>query len=179
MTMMKTSATCAAQCWMAREPDCSCSCGGANHGIMAQGIEAGGTMPRRNCLIAGTRYYLAGMDYAGYVRDLAHGFRLTLRGTEHGYTTPSGHQFPPNPNAPGGVTWERKANDGQARWPEIVGWMTAAYAAARDRYDAARAMTARGERAPYVPRPYEGTRPYLLWVREDLINLFDAWREAD
>lgn len=179
--MIKTAATCASQCWMAREPDCSCSCGGVNHGIMATEAPEGGTMPRRNCLIQGTRYYLGAMDYGGPLQNLASKFRSAIKDT-YGYCSVYGartaYVYAPAYNEPGAVLWQKIASESQARWPEIVWWMTAAQAVHESRVAEATAARAQGERV-YVPMRHSHRRPDLLWVREDLINAFDAYREGD
>lgn len=41
MTNFVTDSTCNEACWMAKEPICRCSCGGANHGILLDATSSG------------------------------------------------------------------------------------------------------------------------------------------
>lgn len=83
---LTTTTTCNEQCWYAKEPECSCSCGGANHGCLR--VE-GAEQPTRNSRIKDKRYLLravglfaeisskryeiARREYARHRRELAGG----------------------------------------------------------------------------------------------------------
>lgn len=141
MTMATlTGTTCAANCWYAREPECRCSCAGANHGCL---LVAGAEQPRRNCTIAGKRYVLGAVGFGMHTRSQA--FRGSLDRETYGYHIGS-QVFFPMENERNATVWVKCASVGQVtKWPEVAAVMA----------DSRR-------------------RPYLLWVREDVVDQFDA-----
>jgi hypothetical protein len=60
--------TCGEKCWTAIQEDCSCSCGGANHGLLArEGEITADKIPQRYSKIFGVLYELKAV---GYYRQL-------------------------------------------------------------------------------------------------------------
>ena len=55
--------TCNLACWMAREPECRCQCGGKNHGIMLRG----GEHPQRTCQRKGRLFRLEAVT-SGWIK---------------------------------------------------------------------------------------------------------------
>jgi hypothetical protein len=56
--------TCGEKCWTAIQDDCSCSCGGANHGLLAKAGEITvDKIPQRYCKIFGVLYELKAVGY--------------------------------------------------------------------------------------------------------------------
>ena len=75
MTITLTATTCADNCWYAREDACSCSCGGANHGIMKSGVNR--AEPTRTRRVRRTRYELrAVVDGWFEARCIQHNARI-------------------------------------------------------------------------------------------------------
>lgn len=62
-----TSTTCGEPCWHAREEVCRCSCGGRNHGCLANG----GARPQRTAKIDGHRYKLSAVGLSETLTPLA------------------------------------------------------------------------------------------------------------
>lgn len=165
-----TGTTCAVQCWMAREPDCRCSCGGRNHGIL---LTEDGERPRRNCTILGTRYVLGTLALSHVAHRWARALCDDLKRTHGRESRPgSGYYVGPFPNERGGVVWTKLPSVAQAAgWEEIAGWIAADFADQVVAYDAAAARL--GAEARMLRKPI-ARRPLLVWVREDLIEEFDA-----
>ena len=159
-----TLTTCSIACWLAREPECSCSCGGKSHGIM---LRDGAEQPRRNCMIQGFRYVLAGVDSARPVETMDYQWRRSLDaearasfGRHHIYR-----------NEPSSLTWIKKATAAQLeKWPEVAQWAASNLEQRRERYEYAlrHGLTAR--------EPRDLWRPYLLWVRADAADHFDTFQ---
>ena len=155
MTDTMTIATCNIACWMAREEDCRCSCGGVGHGVLL----AGGEQPRRNRLIKGVRYVLAGVTTGWGEDPLRDWFRADRAAilAEFGTKRWDGSL---SPYLPGNFSVNSRASESQSRtWPE------------------ARPV----ERVRFAGTAYESTslvRPYLHWIRQDAASMFDAWSEA-
>lgn len=176
---VQTETTCAIACWMAREPECRCSCGGKNHGVL---LVDGAEQPRRNAMIKGTRYVLGAMGFIGAMRQTSRKFRDSL---DHSYgdTRPSGYYIAPQSDVKGGTTWERLASADQSmKWPEVVAWIEGdltkqqqdVVAAIEEIKSGGLNMAGLRYRAEARPR---ARRPQLLWIREDLIEQFDVWQE--
>lgn len=144
-----TGQTCAANCWYAREPECRCSCSGANHGCL---LVDGAEQPRRNCTIQGARYVLATIGGWGEIAPRERAFLASLDrevyGREYRRYDGTTTRLAVVTNEKGAVVWTKRASKDQcSKWGEITTW------------------------AASQPRAW---RPYLLWVREDLAQQFDA-----
>lgn len=158
MSGTQTTQSCGAACWYAKEPDCRCSCGGANHGLLL--TQDGGEMPRRNCTIQGARYVLGAMGFYSDVMAKLRAFNNQTRETlgrqvavlENG--EPTARWYPAESNRPGAPLWRKQATDSQERWPEVAAWMEQ------------HAQVRLGLRVLRTPE--------MLWVRENVIDLFDG-----
>lgn len=165
-----TLTTCSIACWMAREEDCRCSCGGKSHGVLLRN----GEQPRRNSMIQGFRYVLGAIEAGGAARNLSWDFRKTLDRETYG-THLRGRIFSPRENEPGATIWLKKASAAQLeKWPEVAEWSEGVYQRQMQRHE----ELTRGRSVPayYAPKP--GQRPYLVWVREDVADQFDAFAAA-
>lgn len=146
-----TTQTCAANCWYARETDCRCACGGANHGIL---LVDGAEQPRRTSRILGTVYVLAAAGSYSQIGGLERAF-IHSDGVRERFarTTGSGYYYMPS-NERGSVAWTKLASESQSKnWPE-----------ARD--------------AVVVTSYGRSIRPTLLWIRQDAIEAFDTVQAA-
>ena len=145
-----TIATCNIACWMAREEDCRCSCGGVGHGVLL----AGGEQPRRNRLIKGKRYVLAAVTtgWDDPFRDWYRAERASIL-EAFGVAYGSGsRQFLPDR-----FTVSALASESQSRtWPE-----------------AGRAEHIRWAGTAHESKTIQ--RPYLHWIRQDAAAMFDEW----
>lgn len=140
-----TGQTCAANCWYAREPECRCSCGGDNHGVL---LTDGAEQPRRNCTILGHRYVLGMIGrYSECERRMGEFARSDFMREKYGRDYPGGYRGGPITGTKGGVAWRKSATAAQARqWPEIP---------------------------PHIDPQRPWVRPSLLWIREDVADEFD------
>lgn len=111
-----TTNTCNEACWSAREDDCSCSCGGANHGILRAGHAnfQEGAQPVRNAKIKGHRYLLRAV---GSVRDIS-AERYGLQRAWY-YSFPGIYDRINDTKANGEAVIARRASKDQERWPEV------------------------------------------------------------
>lgn len=156
--MTFTITTCNEACWSARQEDCHCSCGGANHGILRPGHAnyqgAEGEQPRRNCRIKGHRYVLAAVgsyseaSQAG--RNLTSRHAATFRGVVAGRDAWRQRYEDERQNGPATVARIASVSETD-RWPELKAFGDLQEAAG-------------GRRG----------RPHLCWLREDLTHLEDA-----
>lgn len=163
-----TMTTCSIACWLAREPECSCSCGGKSHGIM---LQDGSEQPRRNCMIQGYRYVLAGVDSGRPIDRLDFDWRRSLDAETR--ATFGRHKIYRNEAA--SLVWIKKASAAQLeKWPEVAQWAAANLEQRRTAY--AEAIAA--GRRPYGGEPSDLRRPYLLWVRADAADSFDTFQSA-
>ena len=160
-----TLTTCSIACWLAREPECSCSCGGKSHGIM---LQDGAEQPRRNCMIQGFRYVLAGVDSARPVERQDYAWRRSLDAETR--ATFGRHNLYRNEIA--SLTWIKKASAAQLeKWPEVAQWAAANLEQRRADYFERLAAGRIAGREPSDLR-----RPYLLWVRADAADSFDTFQ---
>lgn len=104
-----TGHTCGDACWQAKEDVCRCSCGGKNHGILANG----GNRPERTCRHGGAMYRLAEM---GNHRDIEQSrFRKVKDMGCEWYYDPYG-------------PWIAKpASKSQLKWPELSAYHQGVY----------------------------------------------------
>lgn len=147
MNAYVTGTTCGWACWYAHEATCRCSCGGAAHGVM---LTSDGSLPRRNCKIAGVRFVLGTVTTYGDAESIARAFRDTLRDDDR-FAVDFGDKSRRYVlhNERRAVTWRKSATDAQvAKWPEL---------------------------AEHKPAERWHSNPSLLWIREDAAELFDAW----
>ena len=94
--------TCNLACWMAREPECRCQCGGKNHGIMLRD----GKQPQRTCQRKGRLYRLeAVVSGWGEARRIAH--KLVW------------HEGYPNTRVLGDA-FDEHATGHTLKWPEVA-----------------------------------------------------------
>lgn len=146
----QTGTTCGAACWYAREPECRCSCAGGNHGLLlAEGTE----QPRRNCTILGSRYVLGAVLGRAEAHRLRSDFRKSII-TDERFTTGyrSGLRFMRS-DEEGAPTWIKMASKAQQeKWEEVSRW-----------HDAGNLRRLRAR---------------LLWVRDDAVEVFDAFVAA-
>lgn len=175
VTAELTLTTCSIACWMAREESCRCSCGGRSHGVL---LQDGAEQPRRNSMIQGHRYVLGAIEAGRAASRLSWDFRATLDRATYGRLLRTGGSMMPLENEPGSVVWIKKASAAQlAKWPEVAEWSEGVYQQQITRH---REFIERCAASPsgYVPRfaePQRGQRPYLVWVREDVAEKFDAF----
>lgn len=137
-----TEATCGEACWSAREDVCRCSCGGKNHGCMRT---ADGVQPERSAKIDGFRYFLKAVDGAYEAArkiNKAHGAFKIGR---------SDYTFYKNETDKGAPARMKLATHAQVdTWPELT------------------ADREKGFQTTADGKKYYRSRPYLLWVREDI-----------
>lgn len=147
---MTSDFTCNEACWSAREDACSCSCGGANHGILRPGhanyVE--GADPKRNSKIKGHRYILAGVgryyETTRTAREIEMRFIATF--SDQGKFAWTARMDDERKNGEAAIV--RKSSESEAaRWPELQPFMAAR--PAERRWD----------------------RPHLVWIRQDLAEL--------
>lgn len=141
-----TGTTCNEQCWTAREDDCHCSCGGANHGILRPDHpNYNGEQPRRNATFKGHRYLLTALGTYYETRQAGHAIEKRYYDSFEGRWQDRWR----DENKNGEPVVYKRATPGQAaRWPELKPFMDA--------------------------RDNEWERPYLAWIREDLRHLEEA-----
>lgn len=147
--MTMTLTTCNEACWSARQDDCSCSCGGANHGINRPGHEnyQEGASVRRNARIKGHRYLLAGVGRYSETHRTAWEINNRFIATFHDLGKGAWTARFADERANGDATVTRKATASEAaRWPELRPFMENESRAGWD-------------------------RPNLVWIREDLQHL--------
>ena len=141
-----TEATCGVACWMAKEPECHCSCGGKNHGIL---LTPGGTQPPRMAKIDGVRYVLEGIGkwndlyLTAYQLNRLAGYRrvdkaeLIQRQDQSWWNQ---YKYPWTETDKGAPARIKRAEDNQMKWREVNAIWEAA------------------------GKP--SGKPYLLWKRE-------------
>ncbi len=119
-----TTNTCNEACWSAAQDDCSCSCGGANHGILRQGHAnyQEGAEPVRNARIKGHRYLLRAVGSYSEIGGARYGIQRAWYARFSDYIARNA-----DARANGDpVVAKRASKDQTARWPEL-----AAFAARR------------------------------------------------
>lgn len=155
-----TEATCGEACWEAREDICRCSCGGENHGCMR---DTTGKRPERTAKIDGYRYVLKAADVSGIyaqarkINDAAGPYRVepytAIDYHEDGTQTKVAKEYRYfyTETMKGAPARRKPATREQiARWPELAAW-----------------------------RDDLRSKPYLLWVREDLVPKSNPTTETD
>jgi len=144
-----TATTCGAACWYAREPECRCSCGGANHSCLR--VE-GAEQPRRNCLIKGSRYVLGMVGTYWECEQAMRNFGRAEASKPFHTIYSSGWTCLKTGEA-GAPLWRKTATSEQSiKWSELSG-------------------TGRTPANPWT------SNLSLLWVREDVAEAFDSWLE--
>lgn len=115
MTVTTTDNTCSDACWKAAQPDCSCSCGGKNHGIMRT-PEGAATPPPRTCRIDGVRYEL---------RAIGNFHELTQKRYEinrEQYSRYVGMALTGAVRRPPDAAILKRSSKDQQKWPEVVNY---------------------------------------------------------